>query len=327
MATAKLTPAMQAALLRHRPGHASLGTVRALRARGLTYFDGTREQLTEAGLTARAELREPTGQETRMPIRNASAVGAHLAAALTRPANGTVVTNVADLSKDMRAGLTDRYRVPTRTAHALERRGLVEVGPKLWIGGHRVTLTPAGERARDALLTELVPGIRVRNTMTGLVGTLVRLDHGDDHDMVVLRWDGWDADTAGSPVYLEVITEPDDGSTVVEVLPDQRQCYRGRSHPAHLHTSNVYPHPEYRCPGVELAGSTDADEPVDSLSTTVDYNGIAPSTQQHEYDYGFLRSAVLGQAAGRPFADPMAAVRHLDECLRLAGYTIPALED
>lgn len=225
MATAKLTPAMQAALLNDSPGHASLGTVRALRSRGLTYFDGTHEQLTEAGLTARAELREPTGQETRMPLRNASAVGAHLAAALTRPANGTVVTNVADLSKAMRAGLTDRYRVPARTAHALERRGLVEVDPKLrplpaWLGGHRVTLTPAGERARDALLTELVPGARVRNTMTGFVGTLVRLDHGDDHDMVVLRWDGWTADTGGSPVYLEVITEPDDGSTVVEVLDD-----------------------------------------------------------------------------------------------------------
>lgn len=62
------------------------------------------------------------------------------------------------------------------------------------------------------------------------------------------------------------------------------------------------------------------------MPASVTYCGTQPTPQSPPYAYGFLRSAVLGQAAGRPFADPVAAVRHLDECLRLAGYSVPTME-
>lgn len=258
-------------------------------------------------------------------------------AAQQRPA--AVVTNVSGLSPTMRAGLVDRYRVPAETARALFRRGLVTTGRKWAVGGFEVKLTEGGERARDAVLAPFTPGTRVRNIRTALVGRVVRLERGERSDVAVLRWDTWRTDTAGSPAYLEVIEDsaPETG-TVVDVLPDGSTVVRPIEDPASEGTcghsavdTQVARDAVLEC-GCPVAivvdeGHQEGCEQVQAtMPTTTDYNGVKPSAQAPGYAYGFLRAAVLGQAAGRPFSDPVAAVRHLDECLRLAGYSVSTME-
>lgn len=261
-----------------------------------------------------------------------------------RPA--AVVTNVSDLTVPMRAGLTDRYRVPAETARALRRRGLVVARGEAAHGGYQVELTEAGKRARDAVLAPLTERARVRNIRTGLVGRVVRLSRTERCDVVVLRWDTWRTDTAGSPAYLEVVSDDVETGTDEVAFAECESNDNQRRRAAGVYV----PLTDYNEPHVDTVvdvlpdGSTVVrpieDEPprfvrgaatpgyeVDAvMPASVTYCGTQPTPQSHPHAYGFLRSAVLGQAAGRPFADPVAAVRHLDECLRLAGYSVPTME-
>lgn len=116
----------------------------------------------------------------------------------------TVVTNHSDLSQAMRYALTTRTRVRVSTAKALESRGLVTIGGTV---GYTVHLTEAGRAARDALLAPLTSGARIRHTQHGKLGRVVAVETGEHYDVVTLRWDGWNADTSGSPAYLEVIAD------------------------------------------------------------------------------------------------------------------------
>lgn len=111
-----------------------------------------------------------------------------------------------DLTHLMKASLVDRSRVPRGTADALARRGLIVPiadTAKRWMGGYAITLTPAGEQARDALIPQV--GARVRNIRTGLLATVQDVQHSDLFDIAVIRIDGWSEDTAGSPAYLEIV--------------------------------------------------------------------------------------------------------------------------
>lgn len=260
--------------------------------------------------------------------------------AAERPA--AVVTNVSDLTVPMRAGLTDRYRVPAETARALRRRGLVVARGEAAFGGYQVELTEAGKRARDAVLAPLTERARVRNIRTGLVGRVVRLERSERCDVVVLRWDTWRTDTAGSPAYLEVVSDD------VETGPDEvafAECESNdnqRRRAAGVYVPLTDAGRRARVALARLGEQVQAEQPgpprfvrgaatpgyeVDAvMPASVTYCGTQPTAQSHPHAYGFLRSAVLGQAAGRPFADPVAAVRHLDECLRLAGYSVPTME-
>jgi hypothetical protein len=121
-----------------------------------------------------------------------------------------IMTKIATspLSQPMRAALVDRYRVPTATANALVRRGLVVKTEPRRMGGSGITLTPEGEAERDSILAPLITGTRVRNLNTQMVGTVVTVDRGMHCDVVILRWDGWQSDTSGSPAFLVEETEP-----------------------------------------------------------------------------------------------------------------------
>jgi hypothetical protein len=128
----------------------------------------------------------------------------------------------------MRSALVDRYRVKDPTLAALVRRGLAVAHDPVGHGdgGCPITLTEAGRAARDAILAPFAPGVRVRNTLSGLVGTVVLAERGERCDVVTLRWDDWGSDTSGSPAYLEVL-EPDTAKAYLagdvpleEYLPD-----------------------------------------------------------------------------------------------------------
>ena len=110
----------------------------------------------------------------------------------------------------MRAALVDRNWVKYPQAKGLADRGLASYRP--WSehikGRYTVTLTNAGEAAREAILAPLVPDARVRNTLTGLVGRVVRVERSENFDVVVLLWDGSENETCGSAAYLEIIDEP-----------------------------------------------------------------------------------------------------------------------
>lgn len=115
------------------------------------------------------------------------------------------MASTTPLTQNMRAALVDRRRVPGVTANALVRRGLAvkttESGQVL--KGCGIALTPAGEVERDKILAPLAAGTRVRNLNTQMVGIVVTVERGTHCDVVVLRWDGWQTDTSGSPAFLD----------------------------------------------------------------------------------------------------------------------------
>jgi hypothetical protein len=117
----------------------------------------------------------------------------------------------------MRAALVDRAVVKYPQARGLEARGLATAAANNdMVGGWHVTLTDTGEAARAAILAPLVPGVRVRHTLHGKVGRVVRVESTYDYDVVTLVWDGSEVETCGTPAYLMV--EPPKAESDPEVF-------------------------------------------------------------------------------------------------------------
>lgn len=116
------------------------------------------------------------------------------------------MTSTRPLTQMMRAALVDRGWVKYPQMHGLEVHGLA-VRTHLHFGSYAIKLTEAGEVLREEILAPLTPDVRVRNTITGLVGTVIRVERSERSDTVVLIWDGSEHETCGSPVYLEVIDD------------------------------------------------------------------------------------------------------------------------
>jgi hypothetical protein len=261
------------------------------------------------------------------------------------------------LTQLMRAALVSRFNVKPNTAHAMADRGLAVLG----LGGrfgYEIKLTEAGEAERAALLAPLRPGARVRNTITGLIGTLIEVQpQGEHYDIAMLLWDDEGRErTAGSPAYLEVDEDeaPEvaslarakeylaGGTTLDEYMP--AQTFEGdidasamtEDEIAELDGATVQLHCGYRwvaeiglCPRCGLgAAAHDPDAPseVDGLSASALHSKITiPKIHTNVLAQASAGAALLG-----PLKDATIAIeRAMSELLSIcpAPLLSPALAE